>query len=89
MSEQPKKIIRITVCAPEPGKLGLVFDYADGSSSSSLATVSTVRLVLADHGHAISSEALAGIAFSGHRRVLNFPAANGRLATPAPASRLN
>jgi hypothetical protein len=89
MPEQSKKLIRITICAPKRGKLGLEFDYSDGSSTSSLATVSTIHRLLADHGHSISSDALAAIAFFGHRRVLHLQMDDGRFAIQAPSAEIN
>jgi len=86
MSDHPKRIVCITVYAPERGKLGLKFLYADGSSRSCMATVSTIRLVLADHGRSISVEMLAEIAFLGHQLVLREPVTS-IVALPAPSSR--
>jgi hypothetical protein len=88
MPDISKTLVRITVKAPERGKLGLQFDYVDGSSEVRLATVATIHKVLRDHGHGISAEALSRIAFCGHRLVLtsrlSFPG-----ATSATTSQFN
>jgi hypothetical protein len=73
MTKPARKVLRITVCALAPGRLGLEWDYDDGTRESSFATPAVINKVLDEHGHAITVEALEQIAFHGHRRVLNLP----------------
>jgi len=88
MNEHPKTLLRLIVAAPRPGKLGLEWNYADGTSESAPASVAAIHKVLADHGHTISVEALSRIAFCGHRLVLTLRQEE-RAQSSQSASRLN
>jgi hypothetical protein len=71
MINAPKEVVRITARALGTGRLGLEWEYADGTSEAKFATPATIIKVFDDFGHSINSEALSQIAFCGHRRVLN------------------
>ena len=89
MPDPAKKILRIVVQAPRRGKLGLEWNYADGTSESGPASVAAIHKVLADLGHSISAEALSRIAFCGHRLVLTLRPELRSTERAHPASRLN
>jgi hypothetical protein len=71
MINTAKEVVRITVRALTSGRLGLEWEYADGTSEANFATPATVIKVFNDFGHFINSDALSQIAFYGHRRVLH------------------
>jgi len=84
MTKLPKKPLRITVCALAPGRLGLEWDYADGTRETTFATPAGITKVFGDYGHAITAEVLEQIAFHGHRRVLNLPLTQSMMLPAAP-----
>ena len=63
---------RITVCSFARGSLALEVESPRGNIARSKASVATIRALLATHGHTISAEDLAAIAFCGRQCV--FPA---------------
>ena len=67
---------RITVCSFAPGSLALEVE-SNGSVARSRASVSTIKKFLANHGHSISADDLAAIAFCGQKRVFVPPATAG------------
>ena len=66
-----KPIRRLTVCAPQRGKLTLKFDFIDGTSGSVPSTPRAIRQVLSEHDQYLSVEQFAAIAFRGYRCVLD------------------
>ena len=87
MPEPEKKLMRIIVQAPRRGKLGLEWNYSDGSSEKAPASVAAIHKVLAAHGHEISAEALSRIAFCGHRLVLTLRLERQPVDQPQSTSR--
>jgi hypothetical protein len=72
---------RITVCSFARGTLALEVESPSGNIVRNKASVATIRSVLATHGHTISAEDLAAIAFCGRRRI--FPAPSGEPRQPS------
>jgi hypothetical protein len=62
---------KITVYAPQRGKLGLRFEAIDGTTFDKPATPATIRQVMRQHGQELSAEQLASIAFCGFNWVLS------------------
>ena len=89
MTKPARKALRITVCALAPGRLGLEWEYDDGTQESAFATPAAIHKVLTDHGHAITPEALEQIAFHGHRRVLNLALTHKSNILPVAPSTLS
>ena len=70
MPDPSKTVLRVTVSAPKRGKLSLEWQYSDGSSDRTAASVATIYKVLAAYGQTISTEALSQVAFCGCRMIL-------------------
>ena len=62
---------KITVYAPQRGKLGLRFEAIDGTTFDTPATPATIRQVMHRYGQEMSAEQLASIAFCGFNCVLS------------------